>query len=213
MPTRKLSPEPGQLWRSQAPEFPAQRLESMLARSFQSTIGLRNLTEYVAAGVVAFVFTGLAITATSPILQIGYGLAVAAAIYICIQLHLRGAARTPPSNGALSVLAFHRAELVRQRDALRSIWSWYLGPMIPSLVVVALGRILETPASWPVEVLSLALCGLLSVGVAHLNTVGARRLQADIDALDALASDEEETVSGTEAGAPRTQEPGPQAPG
>jgi signal transduction histidine kinase len=161
----------------------------MLARSFQSSVSSRNFFEYAACAAIIIAFGYLAARASSWIVQVGYALGIAAALFISWQLHARASVRSLPPTGALSALAFHRAELARQRDALRSVWGWYLAPMIPSFVVVALGRLLETPSDWPFEIASLAVVGILLVGVLHLNLQGAEALQRDIEEIDALSNE------------------------
>ena len=186
MPTQKDA-DVGQIWRSQAPEIQPVAIERMLARSFQSTVSLRNFFEYVAAAAIIIAFGYSAATASSWIVQAGYVLGIAATVYISWQLHARASARSLPPTGALSALAFHRAELARQRDALRSVWGWYLAPMIPFFVVVTLGRLLEKPSDWPFWVAWLAVAGLILAGVLHLNLRGAEALQRDIEEIDALS--------------------------
>ena len=186
MPTQKDA-DVGQIWRSQAPEIQPVAIERMLARSFQSTVSLRNFFEYVAAAAIIIAFGYSAATESSWIAQAGYVLGIAATVYISWQLHARASARNLPPTGALSALAFHRAELARQRDALRSVWGWYLAPMIPFFVVVTLGRLLEKPSDWPFWVAWLAVAGLILAGVLHLNLRGAEALQRDIEEIDALS--------------------------
>jgi len=188
MPTQKDA-DVGEIWRSQAPEIQPVAIERMLARSFQSSVSGRNFFEYAAAAVVIISFAYLAATASSWIVQAGYLLGIAATVFISWQLHARASARTLPPTGALSVLAFHRAELARQRDAMRSVWGWYLAPMIPCFVVVTLGRVLEKPSDWTFWVASVAVAGIILAGVLHLNLRGAEALQRDIEEIDALSGD------------------------
>ena len=61
-------------------------------------------------------------------------------------LHLWGTARTLPSDLALtSALEFHRVQLERQRDLLRSVWWWYLLPFAPGVLVLEIGHALAQP--------------------------------------------------------------------
>lgn len=186
------TPQPGDagdLWRSQTPEIQPVAIDRMLAWSFQSSIRGRNAMEYIATAVVVIAFGWLAATSSSWIIQAGYLLGSAAVAYAALQLHARASARSLPPTGALTALAFHRAELVRQRDALRSVWGWYLAPSIPSFLVLSLGRLLEAPSDWPFIAISLGFAGLLLAGVLHLNLQGAAALQRDIEEIDALAGD------------------------
>ena len=88
----------------------------------------------------------------------------------------------------------YREELRRQQSALRTVWLWYLGPLVPGLVLftIGMGRLIEhAPGSrrpmWPFVVVMVAVFA----AVWLLNLWGARRLQHQIDELSSLlASDE-----------------------
>ena len=88
--------------------------------------------------------------------------------------------------GRASWLAFRRAELVRQRDLLRSIWLWYLGPFIPGLVVLiaAFARTSYVHAHPAVLLIDLLLFGAIFLAIGRVNARGARKLQEQIDELD-----------------------------
>ena len=83
-------------------------------------------------------------------------------------------------------LKFQCTELARQRDALRSVWLWYLGPLLPGLVVFMWGR-QGGSAHHPVELLVDGLMLAVFVAIAWLNRRSAAKLQRQIDALQALA--------------------------
>ena len=53
----------------------------------------------------------------------------------------------------MSCLEFHRSELVRQRDLLRSVWWWYLLPFVPGMLLIPVGSSLDDPL------------GLLALGI------------------------------------------------
>jgi hypothetical protein len=92
--------------------------------------------------------------------------------------------------GLASGLDFFRRELERQRDLVGSVWSWYLGPLIPGWVVlmVALARI--NPGHLRHFGLTFAafnlFAALVFVLIWRLNLWAARRLQRRIDELNAL---------------------------
>jgi Flp pilus assembly protein TadB len=104
------------------------------------------------------------------------------------QLHRRARARPLPEALAGSLMEFHRAELARQRDALRSVWRWYIGPLVPGLVLFLCGRQIEN-GSW--QPAAFAIVALLLAGVVVLNLHAARRLQRQIDKLDQLTREGE----------------------
>jgi hypothetical protein len=93
------------------------------------------------------------------------------------------------SAGLSSWIEFRRRELVRQRDLLRGVWRWYLGPLVPGMVVVL--SVVFAHASHvrnkPVMLMLLVymcVCGAVFVGIGRLNERGAQKLQRQVDELD-----------------------------
>ena len=81
---------------------------------------------------------------------------------------------------------YYRRELLRQRDALGTIWKWYLGPMVPGLAIFLVGASLQTPPGAHKQLwisITVALSIVVFGGVGALNAWGARRLQRRIDEL------------------------------
>jgi len=152
------------------------------ARRFQSRIGWRNAREYVAAAVVAGFFAYIAWAETLPLARAGAIMIVAGSLYVAWALHRRASARDVPDDaGARACVAFHRQELERQRDALKSVWRWYIGPVVPGFVLLTLGVL---PRSGIASVLITLALGVLAFGgVVLLNRWGARKLQREIDQL------------------------------
>jgi hypothetical protein len=116
-----------------------------------------------------------------------------AAFYAAWQLHRRGSAMSPERLGQVPLFEFARAQLVRQRDALRSIFWWYLLPFLPGLAMVLVGNGLAVPAGngppiWLRWVTLAAIIGAFA-GVWWLNQRVARRLQRRIAEIDALTKD------------------------
>ncbi len=162
------------------------------AQRFQSRIRSRNTIEYIAAAFVVAAFVWMAVTVPEPIIRTGAALIVGGALYVCWQLHRlgRAATRDELNTGAQSWVTFHRAELTRQRDALRSVWSWYLAPFVPGMLVFVAGVSFtpENPAPLPAR-LGVFLAGLAIMAGVYaviwlLNAVAAKRLDAEIAALD-----------------------------
>ncbi|MBC7769704.1 MAG: hypothetical protein H7124_13065 [Phycisphaerales bacterium] len=162
------------------------------AQRFQSRIRTRNFIEYAAAALVIGVFGWMTLIIPEPAVQTGAVLIMLGALYVCWQLHRLGRAATRDERNAAahSWTDFHRDELTRQRDALRSVWRWYLAPFLPG-VLVFLGAVAFTTATdTPLpERLGLFLGGVgmtavLFAAIAWLNAVAARRLDAELAALD-----------------------------
>ena len=194
MPVEPSDFDPQQLWQSQTAEYDAMTLADihLKARNFQSRISRRNAVEYVACVVVVLGFLPGLLHQGSWMMQVGCGLNMLAAVFVAWQLHRRGSARTTPEAGQ-GLVDFHRRELIRQRDAINSVGVWYIGPFIPGMALIMLGRWFHShsprlPIGFDhlVLILTSMIMALFLVVVWLLNKWGAARLQVRIDELDAL---------------------------
>ncbi len=161
------------------------------AARFQSRIRWRNAVEYVAAGFVVAAFGWMAFAIPVPTVQAGAALIAVGALYVCWKLNELGrAAKTSELDQAASLTDFHRAELLRQRAALSTVWRWYLGPFIPGLLVflggVAFAPELEAPLAARLSLFttSLGFVGIVFAAVAWLNAMAVKQLDKEITALD-----------------------------
>jgi hypothetical protein len=163
------------------------------ADKFYRKIRRRNLVEYAACVVVVVAFGSYVFTLPHILQKIGSAWMVLATFYAAWQLHRRGSAASPATAGQMSVYDFARAQLVRQREALSSIFWWYILPFIPGLAMVLIGNGMATPAGQGPPIwlrwLALALIAGAFAGTWWLNRLGARKLQRRIDEIDALAGD------------------------
>ncbi len=107
-------------------------------------------------------------------------------------LHRMASARATPEGGA-PIIDFPREELIRQRDALRTVGRWYLAPFVPGMVLVMAGRWFQSHAHGrSIEtdhLIVLAVSAVMAVFMGFvwaLNQWGARQLQKRIDELDSL---------------------------
>ena len=180
------------VWQAQGSGAAPLPIEELRKRGekFRSTIVRRNRREYIAITLMVPYFSYFAWTARPLLMRMGNGLIVAALFYIAYQLHRRTAISSGPEElPRQSCLAFYRAELVRQRNALRGVWKWYLGPLLPGIATIAASL---CSASFRKS----ALAGLISVAwvgamalfvwwIARLNLRnGAGRIQREIDELE-----------------------------
>ncbi len=181
------------IWKNQSNEEFSMSLADIHARAekFQSRVRLRNVIEYVAAAAVVAFFIWTALITPALIMRIGAALIVLGAGYVCWKLHELGrAASKAELDAAQSLTDFHRAELVRQRQALSTVWSWYLAPFIPGMVVFLAGVSFEAPAEAPLAAkLMVFLVGVGFVAamfwaVAWLNAQAVKKLDREIRALD-----------------------------
>ena len=177
------------VWQSQSLEGTRMSADDIRrkAKKFQSKVFWRNAREYAAALVVVVIF-GFDFWRTSDTLaRVAFGLIIAGTLYVMWHLHQKGASRNLAAEmGLASGLEFYRRELERQRDLVGSVAWWYLGPVIPGLVVLMVARARGNPGHlWPIG-LSSAVIALIFVFAWWLNRSAARRLQRRIEELDAL---------------------------
>lgn len=181
------------LWQDQTEEAVRMSLDEIRkkAQKFQQRIRWRNLREYGAAVFVVAVFGFYIWHFHEAFVRTGSVLVIAGTLYVVSQLHKRGSAKTAPADMALTTcLDFHRRELERQRDLLRGIWWWYLGPLIPGLAVFTLGGATANPnhplLAWTFAASSAALVALVFFLIAAWNQKCARKLQRQIDELETV---------------------------
>ncbi len=164
------------------------------ADKFYRTIRRRNLIEYVACVIVVVAFTIYVFWLPHVLQKVGSALVVVATFYAGWQLHRRASAEPPEKAGTMPLLLFSRAQMVRQRDALRSVFWWYLLPFLPGLMLLmsaggARARGAEagtlTGGGVIAMIVTLAMFGFLW----WINQVAARKLQRHIDEVDALTGE------------------------
>jgi hypothetical protein len=181
-------------WQRQALDAPRISLAYLRHRteSLRRRSRIRNAFEYVGgvAGIVFVLWNGWDFIRPRPLMSIAIVLWVLAMIYVMFQWHRRAAAQDPAAQlGTLDALQFYRQQLVRQRDARRGNWRWWLPPMAPFLALMFISFIVEVrPIPW-VAIVGLAawvVFGLTMTVVTYERV--ARGLQQEIDALDSMNS-------------------------
>jgi hypothetical protein len=183
------------VWQSQGAAVAPPTLEELRRKAgkFTGQIAGRNRREYAVSALLVLYFGYCAWTSPSPMMETGYGLTIAGLLYMMYELYRRTAAAPAPADlGWKSCAAFHRAELERQRDALRGVWKWYLGPLVPGLATIsAAGTIAGFKHSTPAGLVTLifpCLIGLFFWWLGRLNRKAAGHIQKQIDALDVAAT-------------------------
>ena len=157
-----------------------------LAEKFERTISRRNRREYAAAAFVVVWFSIWAWFAESAVVALGSWLVALGALYVVYHLHRHGTARRAAGEqGGTSCLAFHRSELARQRDLLRSVWWWYLLPFAPGILLMVVGGSVERSERW-VWLSAGIFAAVTFIGIGLLNQRVARKLQQRLDDLDAV---------------------------
>jgi hypothetical protein len=182
--------DPQTLWQAQEKEYDPMTLAQIhqTAGAFERRIRRRNTIEYVGCVVVIAGFMPMLLHRGSWMMQLSAALTMAAAVFVSWQLHRRGSAQPIPQGDAL--IPTYRQELIRQRDALRSVFVWYLGPFIPGLALMTAGRWFQAHVPGrPLELdrLIIGLCVMIIVlafGMVWLyHQRNADKLQKRIDEL------------------------------
>jgi hypothetical protein len=176
------------LWRDQpavTESFDPQELRRRSDR-LRHTVGKRNVREYLAGAAASLAFAWFAVSAHDAVTQLGCLATIAGIAIALYQLHRRTATAEPdPAQLGTPVAVHYRAELCRQRDALRSVWLWYLAPMLPGPEIMLLGQHLNGRAAGGFhDLVALLLIPTLALLVLWLNAYGASRIQRRIDELD-----------------------------
>jgi hypothetical protein len=174
------------IWQSQSRDEHAISLDQIRQKSrrLERLVSRRNLVEYIATVVVVVSFSWIMWVDPSGTVRTGAGLLIAAAVFMAYRLHTRGTATSFPSDlGLRSALEFHRVQLKRQVDLLRSVWRWYILPMVPGFLVLDIGMAREHPERTLRIVAGGVLALLLALGIHELNRRGAAGLQRRLDRL------------------------------
>lgn len=191
------SEEMKSLWQSQPTEPGRIRPEDFRCKldKFERRVFWRNAREYAAGVFVIAGFGYFGWKLSGLLVRVGAGLIIAGTLFVMYELHRRGSVRTAPADLGLSTcIDFHRRSLERQRDALRAVWTWYLLPFVPGLVVFEIGSAMSQWAAHPSGLAQLVTRFLISGGIVaavffgvwKLNQWGAAKLQKRIDELTAL---------------------------
>jgi hypothetical protein len=183
--------DPRVLWQNQETEKVTITLDDVRRKAarMEKRVYWRNVREYSAGAVVIAFFTAALWH------EHGWRLApqlllIAATVYVMFQLHRRGTARSMPADtGLRESLDFHVRELTKQRDALHSIWLWYLLPFIPgfvaAFVVTAVDRGINSRA-----IIAAVGALLIFAGIWALNEWAARKIDRRIQELRRMKVDD-----------------------
>ena len=184
-PTNRIQ----EIWQCQPVEGIKMSIEEIRKRStrFEKKIFWRNMREYV-AGAIATVLLGVSIAGSHNLLdRSAFVLLIAGMVYALYQLHRRGAAKSMPASAAAvgPSLDFYRSELTRQRDLTSTVWTWYLGPFVPGLVVSAIASAAHSlqPRHIAMVAFWYGLIAAFFLVAWKLNARAARCLQRMIDDL------------------------------
>jgi hypothetical protein len=192
MPNELNPNDPRNLWQDQEVERVTITVDDVRSRAarFERRVHWRNLREYAAGAIV--------VASLSPHLWREHGwrlapalLLIAGTIYVMFQIYRRGSARPVPAEAGMTAsLEFHRRELERQRDALRTVWAWYLLPFLPGFVAMVVATAMDRGINARLIVSGLVFV-LVFVVVGCLNAWGARKLDRKIQEVKAWEAKDE----------------------
>ena len=177
-----------ELWQHQPVEGIPMSLEKIRKRAgkFEKKIRWRNFSEYACGAIAAVLLASSFVKSHDVLFRIAFAVLIAGLVYMAYQLRRRASARSMPTDlGAVNSLQFHRAELERQREFISHIWKWYLGPIVPGLLIFTLASALAEPSPHSLGKLALvdAVMASAMILVWRLNVRAARCLQRSIDEL------------------------------
>jgi hypothetical protein len=182
-----------ELWQHQPVEGIPMSLEKIRKRAgkFEKKILWRNVREYAGGVIAAALLASSFVKSHDVLFRVAFASLIAGLVYMAYQLHRRASARSMPADlGAANSLQFHRAELERQQEFISHIWKWYLGPIVPGLVIFTLASAISEPSPRSLGKLALvdAVMASSMILVWRLNVRAARCLQRSIDELYAAES-------------------------
>ncbi len=192
MASEWMPDDPSTLWREQP------RLHSLpllaaevrkMAEVLEKRVWRRNAREYFGGAIGAAAYAFYLVKTPDWWEKVGAFGVLAGVAFVGRRLYRHGAASTIPEDLALhDGLQFHRRQLERQRDLLRGVWTWYLLPLVPGLVILlaALGR--HPRKFWP-ALFTGVLAAAFFFFVGRLNWRAADKLQREIDRLDELSKE------------------------
>jgi hypothetical protein len=186
----------GEAWRSAtSPSLAEVNVDAVRKRAdaFARTIRRRNMREFVAGALIVLAGLAIGVAGRGTLDRIGGGLLALGAVVVCVVLVRKGSdgPAPAPDEPTHRVLAYERHELERQAELLSHVWLWYLGPVIPGVVVLLIDGVLRNleRGRGVVDALVAALIvTLVFFGVGLLNRHGARQLRARLARIPADAS-------------------------
>jgi len=189
MPHKPTPISPEELWQSQPEEEMNMTLATIRSKSlkFQTKIRRRNIREYVGIVVGTVMYCAFMWFMPGPLIKIGAVLTLAGMYFSVYQIYRDGSSQeVPVDSSAGDCLEFHRRELTRQRDMLRRVGPWHIGPLMPGFILFFAGAWVNSVHNTKGAVV-MAVSGVLAVAVFGfvywLNVCAANKLQQELDGL------------------------------
>ena len=176
------------LWQAQEIEPTSYSPEQLRrdAVQFRDLIVRRNRVELLGTGLGLLLLGMLVWILEQPLQKLGVGLMLLGGIVYLLQFQSRAAIGDLPGEAAPNAV-YLRAQLVHQRQVLRGIWLWGIGPGGPGICVTLWGLAQPNPVDFPWGLMSMLF--VVPIGlVCVMNWMAARRVQRKIDQLDKLTA-------------------------
>jgi hypothetical protein len=178
-----------ELWLQQPLEGTRMSLDEIRKRAskFEKRIVRRNAREYVCGGIAIFLFGYFLAHAHDMPTRIAFGMLIAGMAYVMVYLYRKGGTTgAAAAETGKQCTDFFLRELERQRDLMSNLW-WYLGPLVPGMVMLSVSSFLAPRRPYSLWVLAAVDVSLvvLSYVIIRMNSRAARCLQRQIDELRA----------------------------
>lgn len=189
MPNKPTPPNPQDLWQNQTEEEMNLTLVDIRSKAlkFQTKIQRRNMREYIGIGVGTIMYGWFLWSLPGLVTKIGAAVTLAGMYFSVYQLYRDGSAQeVPVDSPAGDCLDFHRNELTKQRDMLRRVGPWQIGPVLPGMALFFAGAWIHNVQGTE-DAVVMGIAGLLAAGVFAfvywLNVRAANKLDAELQAL------------------------------
>ncbi len=184
----KLTPNSlEELWQNQTEEETNVTLKHIRSKAleFQTKIRRRNMVEYIGIVGGTVLYCGFMWYLPGLLVKLGAALTLAGMYFSVYQIRRDGSAHEVPVDSSPNeCLEFHRRELTRQRDMLRRVGPWHIGPALPGLVLFFVGGWIEN-VDGLAESLAMAAVGVLALAVLSfvywLNVRAANKLDQELE--------------------------------
>jgi hypothetical protein len=179
-----------QLWQEQPVEGTRMSIDEIRRRAsrFEKRMLRLNMREFVAGGLGIALLGYFLSRAHDSLSRWGFALLIAGEAYALFHLYWKGRPGTASERVGTQCAEFFLEELERTKKLISNLW-WYLGPLVPGLLVSTVGSALAHPQ--PGVMIRLAIVNLaIAAGfifVIRLNTRAARCLQKQIDEIRTAA--------------------------
>jgi hypothetical protein len=173
------------IWQQQEREEEMMPLDEIRARAERLDAKTRRWRGVTAALFILLVIVeALQVWREEALLErAGDSLTIAALVYVAYRFRRQRLAAPPVALGRANSIEFYRAELARQRDLSKDSLG-YLLPFVPGVTLALFGRGLGERS--PGQTIAVIVFGIaLFLAAAAWNAYTARKLQSEIDALEA----------------------------